>query len=69
MMKHTRQELITLLHCNGIGLTGNETDKCLKLYNDFQMPISERVNKIITEEQDKFLEFVKNWLKENYEKH
>ena len=77
MMKHTRQELITLLHCNGIGLTGNETDKCLKLYNDkVSTPIKSGMKiKVfyMKQRQGKFksialptdLEFVPNWFHDN----
>lgn len=42
-MKHNyRQQLITLLHTKGIGLTGAELDRRVKLMNGNEMPLSKR---------------------------
>lgn len=41
-MKNYRQELITMLHSNGIGISGAEMDRRVKIMNGNEMPISKR---------------------------
>lgn len=42
MITSYRQELITLIHINGLGLTGSEIDRRVKLMNGNEMKLSMR---------------------------
>ena len=55
-MVSERQQLINNLFFNGIGLTGGTIDRVVKKYNEFSMPIKDRI-KYYNENLD---EFIKN---------
>lgn len=62
--KTYRQKLILKLFQNGIALKGIELDSIIKKYNNFEMKISSRLQKICEEEEEfnKFSIFLSNEL-------
>jgi len=58
----TRQQVLNKIFQEGIGLTGVEFDKKIKMYNEFQMPITARLSLIINDlkEFERFAKFLKN---------
>lgn len=63
MEANSRQEVINLLHSNGISLTGNNIDKIVKDINNFSMPLSERF-KWCLQNKEEFLSIVEGYLVE-----
>jgi len=58
----TRQQVLNKIFQEGIDLTGVEFDKKIKMYNEFQMPITARLSLIINDlkEFERFAKFLKN---------
>ena len=52
---------------NGIGISGNRFDKLLKEYNNFEMPLSERCDRIVNKQEPEFFMFLKGKITSNSE--
>ena len=59
-MDQSRQLAIKECLFNGIRITGNEFDKLLREYNNFEMPLSKRCERIVNKEEPEFFIFLKN---------
>lgn len=59
IMKDARQHAINECFFNGVGLTGKEFDKELKAYNNFEMPLTDRCERIAEKKEPKFIEEIK----------
>jgi hypothetical protein len=59
-MVSNRQLLINKIFANGIGLTGVEIDKFIKMYNNFQMPLGERIRILVNDDYqfNNFLNYI-----------
>jgi len=53
---------ITKCYLRGMGVSINEFNRYLKEYNNFEMPIGERVKLIASEEDEYFYEWLKSKL-------
>ena len=58
-MKDARQHAINECYFNGIGVTGKEFDIALKEYNNFEMPLTERCERIANKQEQKFIDGLK----------
>lgn len=58
-MKDARQHAINECFYNGVGLTGKEFDRELKAYNNFEMPLSSRCDRVAEKKEPAFIEAIK----------
>jgi hypothetical protein len=60
-MVSPRQKLINKIFQSGIGITSSEFDKQIKLFNNFQMSINERLINLLNDEIEyiKFTDFIR----------
>ncbi len=57
--KPNQSMAVTQCALNGIGISGNEFRKLVHEYNNYEMPISQRIKLIAEDKDQSFYEFVK----------
>lgn len=64
-MKYLRQKAINECFFNGIGISGRRFDTLVKEFNNFEMPLSSRLERIANKKEQSFIEFIKVKLNED----